>query len=173
MRAYVVTASLSILALGCANASDATGSSSGSAESCASATPGSKGPGAFDPDYKSSTAFFTQMSGLNHDGTSVHGATQIWYSCNLHGILDEAPLQVPEGTVAIKVQDRNKDGVVESMRVMVKHAKGYAPMYGDFSFEARDPDGSNPKAQSGNFCFGCHQGYPETGYLAGTHIVTN
>ena len=53
---------------------------------------------------------------------------------------------------------------------MVKHEKGFASKFGDFSFEARDPDGKNPSAQSGTFCFGCHQGYAAAGYLAGTKL---
>jgi hypothetical protein len=162
--------SLSALVLaGCGNGSD--GSSTGiNGEACRAVTPGSKGPGAFDADYARSPAFFTRMESLDVDGSSVHGATRIWYSCNIYGLLDDAELDIPEGTVAIKLQDRDRDGAVDGMRVMVKQAKGSAPAAGDFAYESRRPDGTHPSPQAASFCFGCHQGYPKTGYLAGTAL---
>jgi hypothetical protein len=159
-----------VLASGCGNAADTGASTSTGAETCRATTPGEKGPGAFDADYAKSPAFFTRMASLDVDGTSIHGATRIWYSCNIYGLLEHAQLDVPEGTVAIKLQDRNRDGVVEGMRVMIKLAPGSAPSAGDFSYEARQPDGSHPTQQSPSFCFGCHRAYPETGYLAGTSL---
>ena len=74
------------------------------------------------------------------DGTSIHQATQIFYSCNLHGRLDQRPLDVAEGTVAIKRQGKLGSQTVTALRVMIKKAKGFDPAHGDFAFESRDPE---------------------------------
>ena len=169
-------AALALLA-GCGDATMSTGAASagggeGGPATCAGVQQGSPGPGAFDASFRTSSAFFTQMAGLNLDGTSIHQATQIFYSCNLHGLLDETTLDVPEGTVAIKVQGPKSTGEPASLRVMVKHAKGFDAKHGDFAFEARSLDGELAGNGPPDFCFGCHSGYAETGYLAGTSIKT-
>jgi hypothetical protein len=138
---------------------------------CVGTQQGSAGPGAFDPTYATSSAFFSRMHSLSEDGTSIHGGTQIWYSCNLHGLLDDTVLDVPEGSVAIKVQDQNRDGSPDGMRVMIKHQAGFDPAHGDYAYEARAADGTDPTDGGPSFCFGCHQGYAQTGYLAGTSII--
>src|SRR5215831_6893401 len=73
-----------------------------------------KGPGAFAPDFATSSAFFTNMSAMKKGlPSSPHGLIRIYYSSNVRGVIDAPSFTVPEGTVAIKVQDRDANGAVD------------------------------------------------------------
>ena len=125
---------------------------------------GEPGPGAFEPSYATSDAFFTRMAGPV-EGESVHGTVQIWYSTNLEPLLG-APFVAPEGTVAIKAQDNGQP----ALTVMIKEAAGFDPENGDWSYEQRSADGALTNAGALPACIACHAGWPETDHLAGTEL---
>ncbi|HVY46381.1 MAG TPA: hypothetical protein VHB21_10905 [Minicystis sp.] len=160
---------LGALLVGCGGGGDAGGGGGTPENACTGATPGAKGPGAFDASYATSKDFFTQMGHLT-DGSSIHQATQIFYSCNLHDLVDQPMVDVPEGTVAIKRQGKKGSDTFDSLRVIIKLAKGTDPAHGDLGFEVRSADGKLDGNGGPDFCFGCHQAYASTGYLAGTSI---
>jgi hypothetical protein len=133
-----------------------------------------KGPGAFDASFATSPQFFTRMKERKLGRPeSPHGRIQIYYSKNLESLVDQPSFEAPEGTVAIKVQDRDGDGAVDGLRVMIKRASGYDPDNGDWYYETRDPkgglSGASPPGKDA-FCVGCHRGYPETDRLAGVAL---
>jgi hypothetical protein len=98
---------------------------------------------------------------------SPHNLVQIWYSANLRPLVTRSQFTAPTGTVAIKVQDRDADGVADNIMVMIKQAAGFDPMYGDWSYEQRDVDGTLQASGRIAFCSGCHAGFPATDGLPG------
>src|SRR5689334_21676942 len=75
------------------------------------------GPGAFDPTFETSSSFTTHTSmvalGLP---SSPHRKVQIFYSKNIEPVLGaQAFGTLPQGTVAIKKQDRDGDGVIDQL----------------------------------------------------------
>jgi hypothetical protein len=137
----------------------------GGADSGAAAV-GEPGPGAFDPDFETSGAFFTQMAGPVEGGT-VHGTVQIWYSANLReGLEAGGPFVAPVGSVAIKVQDNGAPAIT----AMVKREAGFDPDDADWSYEQRDADGALTNEGALPFCIDCHSGFADTDYLGGTEL---
>ena len=155
---------LTTLAIGC-------GSSSDVADPAPTLEPG---PGAYAADFRDSGAFFTRMSeprkGL---ASSPHGIVQIFYSNNLLPATGRTELEAPEGTVAIKPQDQNGDGKIDTIQVMIKKAKGYDDFSHDWLFERYFGDGrlDVSAGPSLNFCGKCHNGFGETSELAGTSLA--
>lgn len=131
--------------------------------SCGAPQPSSFGPGAFSPDFKASTAFFTFMKARAPAvGNSPHGFVRIFYSSNARDPLERAVFPLPTGTVAIKEQARSIDGSLEALTVMVKSAEGWR-------FETYSPE-LVPMATSQAFCGGCHEQFTQTDQLGGTRV---
>jgi len=132
------------------------------------------GPGAFAEDFATSGAFFTRMrerrKGLS---SSPHGLVQIFYSNNLQPAVGGNPFDAPEGTVAIKAQDHDANGSVDTIQVMIKKSKGYDDFTHDWSFERRFADGTLEVADTPtlDFCHECHNGFTRTSELAGTALA--
>lgn len=135
---------------------------------------GEPGPGAFDPGFETSDDFFTRMTEAMPGLTvSPHGVVQIYYSANLEPLLDEEEFEVPEGSVAIKVQDRDGDDKVDNIMVMVKKEAGFDPDTRDWLYEQYSPSGALQYSGTDtlqSFCSDCHNGYPKKGELAGTEL---
>lgn len=128
--------------------------------------------GGFDPSYRTSSGFFTQMSGLV-EGSSPHGDTQIWYSTNIRSIIGDASFTVPAGTTSIKEFDMDQDGTVDGLAVMVKQDAGYDTANNDWYYEMRDTQGAvmaDPPAGKTPMCIGCHTASRSTDFLAGTKL---
>jgi hypothetical protein len=86
----------------------------------------SAGPGAFAPDFASSSDFFTRMNRLEKGRTdSPHGLVRMYYSANIRSVVDEPEFEVPVGTVAIKQQDHDGDGTIDNVLDMVKETAGF------------------------------------------------
>ncbi len=136
------------------------------------------GPGEFQSDFESSPTFVTRMrEPMRGLASSPHQIVQIFYSSNIESLLGrEAFDPVPEGTVAIKKQDRNGDGVIDQIMIMLKRPPGTDPPGGDWVFEQRDPNdyhlvsSSDDNATFRDFCAGCHSGFPSTDWLSGTSL---
>lgn len=128
------------------------------------------GPGAFDPDFETSDDFFTRTSG-RVEGLSVspHGEVQIWYSTNIESVIDDPMFTAPEGTVAIKTQDRDGVGEVQNIMVMIKLAEGADPDRGDWLYEQRSATGKL-QGENPGFCKDCHNQWPETDRLRGMSL---
>ena len=158
--------------------------SSDNAGNSATSVPG--GPGDFASDYRTSSLFFTQMSGPVK-GTSPHGTTWIWYSSNIKNLIGQSSFVVPEGTTVIKEFDSNSDGRPgwpggggdagtssdDGIAVMIKKPSGYDSSNGDWYYDMRDVDGNimaNPPPGRIAMCISCHSGFKSTDYLAGTRI---
>ena len=133
------------------------------------------GPGGFAMDFATSDDFFTQMEarrlGLPDD--SPHRQIQIWYSSNLKPAVSRSTFDAPEGTTAIKVQDRNGSGSPTNILVMTKLADGESPVTNDWCYEVRNATGDFQSGceQNMDYCHGCHQAWPETSNLVGTKLV--
>ena len=136
------------------------------------------GPGTADRGFDSSPDFLTRMhqrqKGLS---SSPHGLVQIFYSSNIAPILGRSSFSgLPAGTLALKEQDRDGDGVLDQVMVMVKQPVGTDPDYDDWVWEQHDPvtfalvDSSTTDSQFRDFCAGCHRGFPKTDWLAGTGL---
>jgi hypothetical protein len=137
------------------------------------------GPGGFDPDFESSPDFLTRMTEpmLGLTSLSPHRMVQIFYSQNLEPILGLSAFgPLPEGSVAIKKQDRDEDGVIDQIMVMVKQAAGTDPDALDWVFEQYDPgdfslvSSSETDESFRSFCSGCHAGFVDTDGLRGTSL---
>lgn len=132
------------------------------------------GPGAFAVDYATSGEFFTRMTmprrGLS---TSPHGVVQIFYSNNLLPAVSSAHFEAPPGSVAIKAQDQNADGRVDTIQVMIKKDKGYDDLTHDWLFERYFANGKLDVSGGStlNFCHECHNGFAPTSELAGTGLA--
>jgi hypothetical protein len=127
-----------------------------------------EGPGAFSADFATSPGFFTQMKGPRKGlPISPHNLVQIWYSANLKPLVTMTRFTAPKGSVAIKLQDRDGDGVPENIMVMIKQSAGYDPANGDWSYEQRAVDGTLQQSGKNAFCSGCHTGFPATDDLPG------
>lgn len=128
---------------------------------------GDPGPGAFDPDYETSDAFFTRMS--TSVPSQIHAQQRTWYSSNISDLPRTGPFTVPEGTVAIKAEyDQAGDNFITV--VMIKREAGYDPDGNDWYYEGREPDGSlasSPTPGPAGLCKGCHSGGADTDFLLG------
>jgi hypothetical protein len=137
------------------------------------AAPGPEpGPGAYQADYRTSSAFYTLMSGMK-PGNSPHGRVQIWYSVNVRELLSQSTFRAPPGTVSIKPYDMDADGVEDGVAVMVKKESGYDPTHGDWYYEMRGTNGSlmaDPAPGPIAMCVGCHAAASAKDYLAGTAL---
>ncbi len=131
------------------------------------------GPGAFDPTFATSDAFFTRMSkpakGLS---SSPHNIVQIFYSNDLEPAVGLDHFDAPVGSVAIKTQDQNGDGKIDNIMAMVKQAPGSLPDNGDWLFERYFADGTLDVSGGPTlgFCWSCHSSWPDTSNLAGTSL---
>lgn len=131
-----------------------------------------KGPGEFKADYKTSSAFFTNMA-APVKGSSPHGTAQIWYSSNVKDLLNKASFTAPEGTVSIKEFDMLGDGTKRGIAVMIKKPAGYDPANGDWYYDMRDMTGAimaDPPAGKIEMCINCHKGFASTDYFGGTTL---
>ncbi|HHO51335.1 MAG TPA: hypothetical protein ENK18_10785 [Deltaproteobacteria bacterium] len=159
----LLRSSLSLMLLGCGGPAepDGTGDSGDT-----SPVEGAPGPGAFAPDFDTSSDFFTLMAGPV-DGGTVHGTVQIWYSTNLRGLIESGgAFTAPVGSVAIKVQDNG----VEAITAMIKRPAGFDPDNSDWSYEQRAIDGALNNEGALPSCIGCHVGWASTDYLGGTEL---
>lgn len=127
-----------------------------------------KGPGAYDPNFRTSSQFFTQMA-APQPGGSVHGIVQIWYSTNIRTLMGESAFTVPEGTVSIKTGDTTGSGIDEIV-VMIKKPAGFDPEHQDWSYEFRDGAGAMKDQGKIADCIDCHRDFAGTDYLGGTSI---
>lgn len=146
-------------------------SSDNSTDSSAAAT-AVPGPGDFKADYKSSSAFFTNMS-APVKGTSPHGVSRIWYSSNIKELVGKDSFTAPEGTVSIKEFDMMGDGTKTGIAVMIKKPAGYDTANGDWYYDMRDMKGNvmpDPPAGKIAMCIQCHTGNKATDGLAGTKM---
>ena len=138
-----------------------------------------EGPGAFDPNFETSSEFVTRMPELAPGlPDSPHMDVQIYYSRNIEPVLgSEAFEPLPQGTVAIKKQDRTGDGTVDQLMVMIKKPPGTDADRGDWSWEQRDPtsfeivSASEADPSFRDFCANCHVGFDRTDWLAGTTLA--
>jgi len=130
------------------------------------------GPGAYKADYRTSSAFFTQMAGRVL-GNSPHGTSQIWYSSNIKSLVANTSFDVPVGTTAIKEFDMDGDGNLDGLAVMFKKDAGFDPTHGDWHYEMRGTSGDlmpDPAPGAIPMCVGCHTASAGTDYLAGTEL---
>lgn len=136
------------------------------------------GPGSAEVGFESSPSFVTRMRkpmvGLP---SSPHGIVQIFYSSNIEPILGKESFSVlPRGTISLKKQDRDGDGTVDQIMVMVKDPAASSAEYGEWVFEQRDPTtlelvtSSAKDSAFGDFCAGCHRDFPATDWLGGTGL---
>ncbi len=131
-----------------------------------------EGPGDFKADYKSSFAFFTNMS-APVKGSSPHGVSRIWYSSNIKELVGKDSFKAPAGTVSIKEFDMMGDGTKTGLAVMIKKPAGYDPANGDWYYDMRDMSGNvmpDPPAGKIAMCIQCHAGARSTDYLFGTKL---
>lgn len=129
------------------------------------------GPGAFDPDFASSSDFFTQMSepaeGLD---SSPHGVVQIYYSTNIEEAITLEEFVAPVGTVALKTQ-KYDDGDYGEILVMIKQEPGSLPETDDWLYEVRLANGDvEMSGPSLSWCNDCHAAYEATDGLPGVGI---
>jgi hypothetical protein len=198
MRSFIGLMCLaSFTLLGCSSDDDsstATDTSATSADSSADATTGdaattteadsngadalpdvitaADGPGAYDPDFRTSAGFFTNMT-ARVLGTSPHGTQQTWYSSNIEALIASDAFTVPVGTVAIKEFDMDSDGTPDGIAVMIKKPAGYDAANQDWYYEMRTLDGTvkaDPPAGATEMCISCHVHDAATDYLAATKI---
>ncbi|MGE0325068.1 MAG: cytochrome P460 family protein [Polyangiaceae bacterium] len=139
------------------------------------------GPG-FSADFETSDQFFTRMTSPmegfpNPPASSPHRIVQIYYSKNIEPIISKSSFdELPEGSVAIKKQDRDEDGTVDQVMVMVKGARGSDPSTRDWVFEQHDPSDYSLVSSSATdagfkeFCSGCHVNFEKTDWLRGTSL---
>jgi hypothetical protein len=128
--------------------------------------------GGFNPAYRTSSGFFTQMSGLV-PGSSPHGDTQIWYTTNIRSLISQSSFTVPKGTTSIKEFDMDKDGQIDGLAVMVKREAGFDSANNDWHYEMRDTAGNvmdDPPAGANPMCIGCHVASRGKDFLAGTGL---
>jgi hypothetical protein len=136
------------------------------------------GPGAFDPSFETSSNFTTHTSMLALGlPSSPHRKVQIFYSTNIESVLGAAAFEtLPQGTVAIKKQDRDGDGIVDQLMVMIKQPPGTDPAHGDWFWEQHDPSNgmlvtsSETDAGFQGYCSGCHSSFTCTDWLSGTGL---
>jgi len=131
---------------------------------------GDPGPGAFDPDYQTSDAFFTRLA--TPLASRIHAQQRTWFSVNIADLPPEGPFTVPEGTVAIKAE-YDADGTNFVTVVMVKREAGYDPDGNDWYYEAREPDGtlaSSPTPGPASLCKSCHADGADTDFLLGFNL---
>lgn len=131
----------------------------------------SNGPGGFDPDYKTSSDFFTLMEGLK--AGAFNARVWIYYSSNVLPIIETDSFLVPEGTTSIQEVDDDGDDVVDFLSVMVKMDENYDPENNNWYYEVRDPDGtlrSIPAPGKIQVCIQCHEDFPQTDYFGGTAL---
>jgi hypothetical protein len=128
------------------------------------------GPGVFVPDYENT--LFTLMGSMK-EGKGPHGKVRIWYSDNIKGIVDNEKLEVPEGTVAVKVFDNDGKEGVDGIAVMIKMKKDFDKDANDWEFQMRDAKGrlimDLPEGTKG-MCVKCHAQAANKGGLAGTRM---
>jgi hypothetical protein len=136
------------------------------------------GPGAFDPAFTTSAAFFTRMSAPARGlASSPHGGkigvVQIFYSKNIESVITASALDAPLGTVAVKTQDPDGDGTINNIMVMIKKAPGFDAAAGDWLYERYAADGTLDVSGGAKlaFCSTCHNGYSATSQLAGTSLA--
>ncbi len=125
------------------------------------------GPGAFDPDYETSSEFFTRIE--EPMPSNIHAMQRTWYSSNLADLPLTGPFTVPEGSVAIKAE-YDADGNNFTTVVMIKREAGYDPDGNDWYYEVRNPDGSqadSPAPGRVALCSGCHKDGADTDFLLG------
>lgn len=136
------------------------------------------GPGVADSEFETSALFLTRMRRpMRGLASSPHGIVQIFYSSNIAPILgrDSFPA-LPPGTMALKKQDRDGDGTVDQIMVMVKKPADTLAKYGDWIYEQRDPTtfalitSSATNASFADFCADCHREFPATDWLAGSSL---
>lgn len=164
-----------IVLAGCGDsAADGAGSDGSMSEGGAPGVVGEPGPGEFDPDFETSEDFFTLMTepmpGLT---VSPHGVIQIYYSANLEPLLEAEEFEAPDGSVAIKVQDRDGDDEVDNIMVMIKREAGFDSDTRDWLYEQYSASGNLQTSGGGTlqpFCSGCHNDFPDKGELAGTEL---
>src|SRR5438876_5109546 len=138
-----------------------------------------EGPGEVGPDFASSPDFVTRMAGLRVGlSGSPHQLVQIYYSANIEPILAADSFgPLPEGTLAVKLQSRDGDEVVDQVMLMIKKAPGTDPDHGDWVWEQRRPatlelvSSSETSGSFRNFCSGCHAGFAATDWLAATSLA--
>jgi hypothetical protein len=138
-----------------------------------------EGPGEVGAEFASSPDFVTRMSGLQVGLTSSpHQLVQIYYSANIEPVLATDSFgALPQGTVALKLQSRDGDDVVDQVMLMIKQAPGTDPDHGDWIWEQRRPttlelvSSSETSTSFRNFCSGCHAGFTTTDWLAGTSLA--
>lgn len=129
------------------------------------------GPGAFDPDFETSAAFFSRTDGLVTSlPESPHTLVRIFYSRNVEPIIDDTAFEAPVGTVAIKQQDRDQDGSIDNVLAMIKRPAGFDSENGDWLYEQRSAAGSLEVSGKTPFCIDCHRDFAATDYLGGTTL---
>ena len=130
-----------------------------------------EGPGGFDPTYRTSAEFFTNMDGLKQG--NFNAQVQIWYSSNILPIINDDAFSVPTGTTSIQEVDANADDVVDSITVMVKMDEGYDPGNLNWYYEVRNKDGdllNIPAPGKIQACIECHNDFAITDNLGGTKL---
>ncbi len=130
-----------------------------------------RGPGAFDPDYETSSEFFTRIE--QPMPSNIHAMQRTWYSSNLADLPLTGPFTVSEGSVAIKAE-YNADGNNFTTVVMIKREAGYDPDGNDWYYEVRNPDGSQADSPAPGriaLCSGCHKDGAETDFLLGFDLA--
>ncbi len=125
------------------------------------------GPGEFNPDYETSSEFFTRIE--QPMPSNIHAMQRTWYSSNLAQLPLTGPFTVPEGSVAVKAEyDADRDNFTTV--VMIKREAGYDPEGNDWYYEVRNPDGSqadSPAPDRVALCSGCHKDGADTDFLLG------
>jgi hypothetical protein len=128
------------------------------------------GPGKFVTDYDKK--FFSLMGSMKK-GKSPHGKVRIWYSNNIKGMIDKEKFEVPEGTVAVKVFDKDEKEGVDGIAVMIKMKKDFDKEANDWEYQMRDAKGrliiDLPKGTKG-MCVKCHEGAEDKDSLVGTEM---
>jgi hypothetical protein len=157
MTRKIVAAFVTLLCAGCSDGGDE--------------NPLDPGPGAFDPDFETSQAFFTQMSepAVGLEDASPHGVVQIWYSINLQPATEMDTFEASEGSVAIKTQ-QYEDGAYTEILVMIKEAEETTPSRNDWRFEVRTAEGELVGPSDPDFCADCHNAFSDHGGLAGIGV---
>ena len=167
-----------------ANGGDGTANTGGAAGASGAGAAGeaeqvlADGPGSADAGFETSPLFLTRMrQPMKGLASSPHGIVQIFYSNNIEAVLgrDHFPA-LPTGTIALKKQDRDGNGTVDQIMVMLKQPPGTQPKYGDWIYEQRDPtsfalvSSSATTSSFGDFCAGCHREFSATDGLAGSSL---
>ncbi len=139
---------------------------------------GGNGPGAFVTDYATSPNFYSRMA-QPAAGRSPHGRVRIFYSTNMHSVLDPERnfTEAPVGSVAIKryemtnsVNDRCQPN--PGLAVMIKEAAAQGSATRGWRFEIRSATGALiPNCDTTiRSCQQCHQQGGQTDWLRGTLI---